>query len=339
MFRRLLRGLSVLFLLLVAILVGGIVAFWTPDIDRATLEKYYAGPDSAFVMTASGARIHYRDQGLREGSAIVLIHGTGASLHSWESWAHLLGENYRIITLDLPAHGLTGATPDGDYGRSGMIAAIEAVVSATGLDRFVIGGNSMGGEMALAYALAHPGRVRGLVLVDSAGLGRTALPANGSSSRSVPIAFRIARMTALRWLVTKVTPRALIEEGLRSVYADDSRIDDLAIDRYWHLLRLEGSRAAMMARFAESSRETDPLPVERLTMPAFVLWGEQDRLIPPDYGRALAARLPDASFISYADAGHVPMEEIPERSVADVRRFLAMLRDREVQTKVVSVEN
>lgn len=329
MLRRIAHISTLTILVLFGLALGAILAFWTTDIERATLERYYAPPPSQFVATASGARIHYRDQGSRDGIALVLLHGTGASLHTWEPWVERLSPLYRIVTLDLPAHGLTGATPDGDYGRAGMIGAIDAVVTNVGLPRFVIGGNSMGGEMAMAYALAYPERIRGLILVDAAGLGRHGGGGAGDGERSAPLAFQLARFPGFGRIVSKVTPRPLISEGLHSVYADDSKIDSLLVDRYWHLLRLEGSRRAMLARFAAAG-ESEPLEIEKLSMPALVLWGDQDRLIPPAVGDMLAERLPDATLVRYAEAGHLPMEEIPEQSAADVRRFLSDLREQEV---------
>jgi pimeloyl-ACP methyl ester carboxylesterase len=99
-------------------LIGGgfllflLSAFWylsQPDIPRATLEAKYAGPPSQFVTLPEGTRAHVRDRGPRDALAVVLIHGSNASLYTWEPWAKRLSDMFRVITLDLPGHGLTGA--------------------------------------------------------------------------------------------------------------------------------------------------------------------------------------------------------------------------------------
>ncbi len=98
---------------------------------------------------------------------LVLVHGAMASLHTWEPWAEILSERYRVITLDLPAHGLTGAVPNGEYGAAAFTQTINAVVNEIELDTFVLGGNSMGGGATWRYALEHPQRVSAMVLVDA----------------------------------------------------------------------------------------------------------------------------------------------------------------------------
>lgn len=126
-------------------LVAGFLLLLTPDTDRDEMIAKYGGPDAAFAAGPAGQRIHYRDQGSRDGPAIILLHGSNASLQTWEPLVKRLGGTYRIVTLDLPGHGLTGATPDRDYSADGMMEAVDVVAAKLGLDHFILGGNSMGG--------------------------------------------------------------------------------------------------------------------------------------------------------------------------------------------------
>ena len=102
--------------------------FWylsQPDIPRPILEAKYAGAPSQFVMLPNGTRAHVRDRGPRDALALVLIHGSNASLYTWEPWAKQLSDQFRVVTVDLPGHGLTGAVPNRDYTQEGMVKFID----------------------------------------------------------------------------------------------------------------------------------------------------------------------------------------------------------------------
>ncbi|SHK04727.1 alpha/beta fold hydrolase [Rhodothermus profundi] len=325
--KRLVRvGLGLVLILFILAAIG-YVWLHTPSIPRAELEQLYANVRSQFLDLESGTRIHFRDEGPQDAPlAVVLLHGLASSLHTWEGWVKMLADRYRVVTLDLPGHGLTGRTVEDQYDRVEMVAAIAAVVDQLGLERFVIGGNSMGGEMAMAYTLAHPERVVGLILVNSAGLRRR------SSNQQVPIGFRIAQLSWVRPLVQHITPRALIAHSVAAVYANPDQLTPEVVDRYWKLLRMEGSRLALMKRFVVMVEEP-PLPVEQIKQPALVLWGREDRLIPLAIGEVLAQRLPHARLVVLDGLGHVPQEEDPVRSLLPVEDFLVSLLQSDGQTE------
>ena len=129
----------------------------------------YGGPPSQFVAIADGVTVHLRDEGPKGAPAIMLLHGSNADLHTWEPWVQALRQDYRVIRFDQVGHGLTGPDPAHDYSRANYVADIAEVADALGLDTFILGGNSMGGKHALAFAVAHPERIAGLVLVDGSG--------------------------------------------------------------------------------------------------------------------------------------------------------------------------
>src|SRR6476646_3151420 len=144
--------------------------FWyliQPDIPRAILETKYGGSPSQFLTLPGGTRAHVRDRGPRDAPALVLIHGSNASLYTWEPWVKRLTDRFRVVTLDLPGHGLTGAVPNRDYTQEAMVKFIGEVTDLFGLHRFAIGGNSMGGRASVLFTINHPERVTHLVLVDS----------------------------------------------------------------------------------------------------------------------------------------------------------------------------
>ena len=141
--------------IIIAALCGAYFAFDQPDIPRRLLEAKYAGAPSQFVVLKGGARVHYRDRGPRDAPVLVLLHGSNSSLFDWEPWSKILSDRFRVISLDLPGHGLTGAVANGDYSEPGMTVFVEAFADKLGLGRFAIGGNSMGGGVAARFAELH----------------------------------------------------------------------------------------------------------------------------------------------------------------------------------------
>ena len=307
--------------LILGLLVAGILLFArTPDTDPAAMRAKYGGPPSRFVDIGRGLTVHVRDTGPRDSPAIVLLHGSNSSLHTWQPWADRLDKSYRVIRYDQPGHGLTGPNPSHDYSAAAFVDVVDRVTRALGVDRFVLAGNSMGGGIAWHYALAHPDRVRALILVDSVG--------QPEPQGSAPIGFRIARIPVLRNLAATITPRKLIADSLPPAYGKPALADDAAIDRYWEMLRYPGNRMATIERFATAPDPATTAMLHRLTMPTLILWGAKDRLIPLASGRWLAGNIPRSRLIVYPAAGHLPMEEAADRSAADVDGFMRSLPDR-----------
>ena len=133
------KALWVTMVLLTLVSLG--IWLYQGDLPAEVVDAKYTSPSSQFLTLDDGARIHFRDEGNRTGLPVVLIHGSMASLHTWEPWVGRLGKTYRIVTLDLPAHGLTGAVPSGDYSGAAQLRVVQAVTSHLNLDAFVLGGN------------------------------------------------------------------------------------------------------------------------------------------------------------------------------------------------------
>ncbi len=207
-FRLLVRGLLAL-LALCVLLVGGFIAWnWAPDRPVEELAARWGAPPSQFE-TVLGLPIHLRDEGPRDDSMpILLLHGTGDSLHTWQGWADALVPTRRVIRYDLPGFGLTGPDPTHDYSMKRQVAVLMAVLDRLGVERAVIAGNSLGGGIAWQAALAHPERVSALVLVDASGAPAADVVAAASAApRSVPIGFRLARMSWAAPVLQRVLPR------------------------------------------------------------------------------------------------------------------------------------
>ncbi len=315
------RILGYILLALIALLIIALLYFRTPDTDPAAMRAKYGAPPSQFVDLGNGLTVHLRDTGPRDAPVLMLIHGSNASLHTWEPWAERLGPRYRIIRMDLPGHGLTGASPTRDYTPTGYVDVVERIRAKLAVDRIVLAGNSMGGGVAWHYALAHPEHLRGLILIDSVGQ-----PEPGNAKP--PLAFRIARMPVIREIAAAITPRSLIADSLPGVFGDPRLADAAMIDRYWELLRYPGNRTATLDRFALAPDRASAAQLAALKLPVLILWGAKDQLIPRASGDWLHARIAGSKLIVYPATGHLPMEERPDESARDVKRFVEGLRDR-----------
>ena len=305
----------------VALLVIGWLSLQRGDIPWATLESRYANSASRYMDLPGGLHVHYRDQGNPAGPTLVMIHGFGASLHAWEPWVARLGDRYRIITLDLPAHGLTRAPSTYAMSLDNSAEVVDALTRRLNVGPFVAVGNSMGGGVAWTLALRHPDRVRALVLVDAVGG-----PMQRGGNRNTPPIFRVLGNPIGRALIRNIDTRGLVQPSLRAAYVDPALVTPALVNRYVDLSRAPGHRDIILGgRGGGGPQAPDTSRFARIHVPTLVLHGDADVVIPLASGRALAGLIPGARLIVYPGAGHVPMEQIPDRSAADVRAFLAPL--------------
>jgi pimeloyl-ACP methyl ester carboxylesterase len=301
---------------LVLVAGAGIVvaAFWAPDRPLETLAPRWAPPPSTF-RTIDGVAIHLRDEGPRDDATpVLLLHGTSASLHTWEGWVDSLRPTRRVITLDLPGFGLSGRTPRDDYSVARMSRLLLAVLDTLGVRRAIVGGNSLGGRLAWGLAATDSSRVAGLILVDAAGYP--------SQPTSVPIGFKLARTPGVRRIASRLLPRSVIESSLRNVYGDPSRVTPALVDRYYAMAVREGNRDALLARFRGFGSRSDTLALRGLRIPTLILWGARDRLIPPGDAARFARDLAGSQVVMFPTLGHVPHEEDPAATIAPVLAFI-----------------
>ena len=306
------------------ILLGAIAAVfiwgYAPDTDAAAMKAKYGGSASQFAELEPGLNVHYRDEGKPDGRALVLVHGSNASLHTWEPWVKILGKDYRIISLDLPGHGLTGVNPAGVYDNESYVGVVDGLLTKLGVTKAVIGGNSMGGGVSWMYALAHPEKTEALLLVDAGGQPQ-------AKPDDLPIGFRLMRTPVIKEAARLIAPRSIFESSIKNTMSVQPKIDDALIDRYWELNRYPGNREATMKRFSDpgSRNYGTREKLSAIKVPVMIMWGEEDKLIPVSSARWFADAIPGAKLVIYPKVGHIPMEEVPERSAADVKAWLDAL--------------
>lgn len=319
--KRLTKFLKYTALILVFLIALIVIFFGYRDKSVEELKAKYAQAPSQFIEV-NGMNVHYRDEGNPNDSVpLVLIHGTGSSLHTFEKWVEILrGSDVfahggsRVICMDLPAFGLTGPDPQRDYSMEKYVNFVENFFAAKGIKQCMLGGNSLGGQISWQFALKNPQKVAKLILIDAAGYAM--------KSQKPVLAFQVARMPVIKNFMTFITPYHLARESVESVYGDKSKVTDALVTRYFELTLRAGNRQAFVDRL-NMLYDTSNIPkIRTIQTPTLVLWGEKDLLIPMDNAQRFHDDLPNDTMVILKNMGHVPMEENPAESLKPVVDFL-----------------
>jgi pimeloyl-ACP methyl ester carboxylesterase len=303
-------AILIVVLILVAVLIGAGIYLYTPDRPRAALEaKYHVAPTD--YLDVAGMRLHVKDTGPRDAPAVILLHGFGSSLQTWDAWADALSDKFRVIRYDLPGFGLTGPDPTGDYTDTRSVQVLLALMDRLGLATASIIGNSMGGKLAWAFAAAHPDRVAKLVLVSPDGFASPGF--EYGKKPDVPVTMR---------LLPYVLPGFMLRASLVPAYADQAMLTDSLVGRYADMMRAPGVRGAIIARMQQYMPENPEPQLKHITAPTLLIWGERDGMIPFTNAQDYLHAIPGSRLVAFPDLGHIPQEEAPDRSLTPVRQFL-----------------
>ncbi len=296
------------------------------DISQQELEDTYFTEYSHYtkveVDTLDGETLsidlHYQEMGEENTDVIVLIHGAFSSSHTFLPWAETLVESgYRVIMPDLPFYGLSDYFPDKITSYRRNAEAIKYLLDALSIDSAHFAGNSLGGATAWYFTGTYPEMVHSLNLIDAVYPSEAM---TGSNFTFLQNSNFIAR------LVSNYTPRYLLKSVLKTAYGDEDFITDELIDRYYYLLRKDGTRLAIIQSKFEVLDNLDEvlLNVKDQNIPTLVMWGELDSWIEVSYSDSFkeTLELSDEAVIIYPNLGHVPMEEDPETTIIDYLNFL-----------------
>ncbi len=305
LFKTILRWAAALLLLALAAL-----ALWlyAPDKPRTALEAAYPG-EYRMVL---GQRVRLRDTGPHAAPPLILLHGFGSSLDTWEPWAKALTGKYRVIRLDLPGFGLTGPDPTGTYSDERTLAVLAGLMDQLGLPRATFIGNSLGGRFAWEFAAAHPERVNRLVLISPDGFASPGF-AYGKAPE-VPLLLEL-----MPW----VGPRALIRANLAPAWAHPDALPDAVLERYRDMLLAPGVRRAILSRTRQTVLADPAARLRSISAPTLILWGEDDHMIPVRNAQDYLRLMPRARLVRLPGMGHVPFEESPDKALPPLERFLA----------------
>ncbi|MEZ5025393.1 MAG: alpha/beta hydrolase [Chitinophagales bacterium] len=297
--------------ILICLLIVTFFILQKKSIPLETLKERYTTTASQF-LELDGMQVHYRIEG--KGKPIVLIHGTGSALQTWDEWTkQLVLDSFKVIRLDMPAFGLTGPRADKDYSIKMYVDFLDRFLQKIGVDTFALGGNSLGGEIAWKYAVAHPEKVSKLILVDPAGF-------YAPEKQNGAIIFKLVKNKWLADLFSKLDTKIIVDSTLKDVYEDDSKITDKMKNLYYDMSMREGNRESFSARVQQIEKEPK-VDVAKVEAPTLIQWGKEDKLIDISMLENFK-KIPNHLIKIYEHCGHVPQEEIPIVSVNDVIHFL-----------------
>ena len=272
------------------------------------LQKY-TNDDSRFLVI-DGSLVHYRVEG--EGKPLLLIHGAFSSLHTFDQWVHLLSDDHQIIRLDLPGFGLSDSIQGHDYSITALVKFLTKFMDQMGIDQCDVAGSSLGGWLAWEMALRKSSRLNKLVLVSSAGF---------MEDHSVPLPFKVARTPVLGKVMKYAIKKSVLRTFLNQVFVDQKKVTDELVDRYYDLISREGNPEAFLS-LANGKFRSRTNKLKDIKARTLIMWGEEDAWLPVESGYWFQVCIPDSKLIIYEGVGHVPMEEAPEATAKDLKKFL-----------------
>jgi len=297
-----------------------------PPLTGTVPERELADPDSHFV-DVNGLTVHYKETGEGE-PVIILLHGFGASEFSWGEVMGPLSKSGRVIAYDRPGFGLTKRPMDGNwtgtnpYGVQGNVELLDGLMDELGVDKAILVGNSAGGEVAAAYAIEHPERVQGLVLVDPA-------VGNGHGGPvpqwALPV-MALPQMRQIAPLLVRSIAGDLGNETIRMAWHDPTRIKPEVYDGYRKPLKANNWDKALYEFTIAGNPASYSEPLKDLAMPVLVVTGDDDRIVPTAQSIQLSKEIPGSELVVLSDCGHVPQEECPDQFITSVQAFIGSVK-------------
>ena len=219
--------------------------------------------------------------------------------------------------MDIPAFGLTGPNVENDYSIVSYVKFIQDFAQKLELKDFILGGNSLGGEIAWKFAFYHPENVKGLLLLDPAG--------SPIQKFDMPFfsAFNLARIPVLSNLLSDIDPKLTIEKTLKQAYEKDELITPEKVEMYYEMSMREGNRKAFVRR-VQQINEDPILQPEKVETPTLILWGQDDALLLIEQLEGFRG-MKNMKSIVYPGVGHTPQDEEAVQSVHDAIQFIQSL--------------
>lgn len=302
-----------IWLVLALVLAGasaGLESLWSNrNLPVETVDARYSSDTSRFIHI-DGVRLHVRDEGT--GPPMLLIHSEFSNLIDWDPWVAAFNRDFRVIRFDLPAHGLTGPDPSGDYSLERTVSLTRKLIDALGLEKPVLIGAGAGGTVAVEYATDYPGQVDSLILLSPDGMTTDTLARLRDPE---PAALHI-----LQW----VMPRTLVRLILASAWGKEPGPDDGLVTR-WHTLWLrDGQREAQLQWLDQYRPDGIRNRFRDIHAPGLLLWGDADEWNRPPRPDELDRLLTRQNWhtIVYAGKGHLLVEEADDRLLNDVGTWL-----------------
>jgi pimeloyl-ACP methyl ester carboxylesterase len=283
------------------------------DISVEQLKAKYQKSNSVFI-DIDGMPVHYIVEGkLDDSLPIVFIHGTSASLHTWDTLSSLLKANKKIIRFDLPAFGLTGPNRLNQYNFNFYNQFIDEFLLKLNVSKCIVAGNSLGGSIAWNYAIASPDKVKQLILLDASGYPK--------KDEKGSLGFKLAAIPVLNQALKHISPISLIRKSLEDAFYNKAFVTEKMVQQYHDMLLREGNRAAVLELF-QHPMKPDATKIRTITQPTLIIWGKEDQLISYANAALFKQDIRDSRVLVLDKVGHIPMEEAPNQVATAILEFI-----------------
>ena len=283
------------------------------DISVEQLKAKYQKSNSVFI-DIDGMPVHYIVEGkLDDSLPIVFIHGTSASLYTWDTLSSLLKANKKIIRFDLPAFGLTGPNRLNQYNFNFYNQFIDEFLLKLNVTKCIVAGNSLGGSIAWNYALASPDKVKQLILLDASGYPK--------KDEKGSLGFKLAAIPVLNQALKHISPISLIRKSLEDAFYNKAFVTEKMVQQYHDMLLREGNRAAVLELF-QHPMKPDATKIKTITQPTLIIWGKEDQLISYANAALFKQDIQDSRVLVLDKVGHIPMEEAPNQVATAILEFI-----------------
>ncbi len=295
-----------------------------PPLEDTVPPRALADPDSRFA-TLGTLDVHYKTEGQGE-TALVLLHGFGASTFSWRKVMEPLGAYGLVVAYDRPAFGLTSRPMPGQwedqnpYSPKAAADLTIALMDHLSADHGILVGHSAGGSIAVQTALRHQHRIDALILVAPAVY-------EGGTPAYMQYLLRLPQVRRLGPLLVRTLLMRSGERALEAAWYDPTQIIPADIEGYAVPLRADNWDRALW-ELALASRRVDTDRLSEIHVPTLIITGENDTIVPPENSVRLAQELPDAHLVMLSECGHLPHEERPEAFLVAVEAFINSLDGR-----------
>ena len=310
------RSYKILLATLVIVIAAGsyfINTIYISSLSYQALSRY------AFetLELPNGMSVNYRDQGNPNGRTLLLVHGGGDSLGTWDDWIPYLEQDYRVVRFDMPGHGLSDRLPSEQASPEYHADITQLVVDQLNLKDFVIVGHSFGGDTAARYVLKDPGKAAAMVLIAPGGFRQ-----DFEVEQGAPLV-DIWQYGIGRWFVTYAFGDNEDREGLATFYHDTASVPQSTLDRTYDLGRYEKNRGYVMEFMVNYFTDyTDVQNLDTVNIPTLLMWGEYDQVVPVEVAQEFENRISDTTLVVYKDIAHMVQDVIPKQSTTDLIRFI-----------------
>lgn len=276
------------------------------------------------LILSNGLKINYNIQGKENGTNIVLVHGGGDSQSLYIDWVKALKDQYRILTFDLPGHGLSGQLSNvKEYGAPKFAETIGNIVDALKIDKFILAGHSFGGDATARYALANPNKVKGLILIGAGGFITPDELKAREQIKNLTDKQAIEAVFGPQFANAKVRRQDIIT-SLKGFVHNPNNIREEAIERFYIMTQYTPNKEVYnQMQINYFRKHKDLVGLNTLEIPTLLLWGAQDPLVPVQIAKQkFHKQLKNSELVTLEGIGHLPTDEAPKECLEALVKFL-----------------